>query len=82
MSVESKVLTAANVEELAESLGTVSSEDLARLRALFCPTSHPAHLGVKDILQTWIENEPNPTEEKFIKLRTRFGESDFCPKKV
>ena len=84
MSVEGKVLTAANVEELAASLGTLSSEDLARLRALFCPTAHaasPPDLGVRDILQTWIENEPNPTKEKFLKLRTRFGESELCQEK-
>lgn len=74
-AAEVKVLTAADVEELAKSLGTVSSEDLARLKALFCPPVSTADLGVKEILQAWIENEPNPTREKFLKLSTTFLES-------
>ena len=63
---ESKALTVADVEELAKSLGTLSDEELGKLKALLCPSTVTAELGLKGILQSWIKNEPNPTREKLL----------------
>ena len=65
---ERRVLTAADIEELAKGLRPLSDEKLVRLRELLCPTAPSGDLGLEGVLKYWVENESNPTREKLLEL--------------
>ena len=57
-------LVISDIEELVQSLGSFTDEQLSSLKAQLCPEGSVVS-GDKpeDVLKYWIENDPNPTRE-------------------
>ena len=54
-------LSLADVDQLVQTLGPLTEEQLKTLRAQLCPGDVSVGDTLEDVLRYWIENESNPT---------------------